>query len=190
MKRTGCISIILIALFINEPLLSDAHQEPVFDVSKQDIIFRRTTLIVRDIDTSLMLYREALGMKVIYDNILQSTDGTESRLIFLKTTDEYVGILGLWELDYGNPSSDRRKLPIERKAFVPQGNIHLFNTNDLETKWKRAIKVPGVEVYREPSYREYPSYDGSDVIKVNVSIIFDPDGNMIELNQLLTPIKK
>ena len=78
---------------------------------------------------------------------------------------------------------------IHSLAFVPQGNIHLFNTNDLDTKWKKVIEVPGVEVYREPTYREYPSYDGSDVIKVNVSIIYDPDGNMIELNQLLTPIK-
>ena len=92
-------------------------------------------------------------------------------------------------IDYGSPLSDRRNLPVERKAFVPQGNIHLFNTNDLDKKWKRVIEVPGVEVYREPTYREYPSYDGSDVIKVNVSIIYDPDGNMIELNQLLTPIK-
>ena len=80
-------------------------------------------------------------------------------------------------------------MPCGTKAFVPQGNIHLFNTNDLDKKWKRVIEVPGVEVYREPAYREYPSYDGSDVIKVNVSIIYDPDGNMIELNQLLTPIK-
>ena len=182
-------SIILITLLSFNPLAYGSGHEPVFDVSKQDIVFRRTTLIVRNIDTSLMLYEDALGMEVVYDNILESRDGSQSRLIFLKTTDEHVGILGLWELDYGNPSSERRTLPIERKAFVPQGNIHLFNTNDLDTKWKRVIEVPGVEVYREPTYREYPSYDGSDVIKVNVSIIYDPDGNMIELNQLLTPIK-
>ena len=189
MKLSGSIFTILIALFTNQALFSDTNLEPVFDVSKQDIVFRRTTLIVRNIDTSLMLYQDALGMEVVYDNILTSRDGSKSRLIFLKTKDEHVGILGLWELDYGSPSSDRINLPVERKAFVPQGNIHLFNTNDLDTKWERVIEVPGVEVYREPTYREYPSYDGSDVIKVNVSIIYDPDGNMIELNQLLTPIK-
>ena len=189
MKLVGSIFTILIVLFTNKAVFSHTNQEPVFDVSKQEIVFRRTTLIVRNIETSLKLYKDALGMEVVYDNILTSRDGSQSRLIFLKTKDEHVGILGLWELDYGSPSSDRRNLPIERKAFVPQGNIHLFNTNDLDKKWERVIDVPGVEVYREPTYREYPSYDGSDVIKVNVSIIYDPDGNMIELNQLLTPIK-
>jgi len=189
MKLVGSIFTILIVLFTNKAVFSDTNQEPVFDVSKQEIVFRRTTLIVRNIETSLKLYKDALGMEVVYDNILTSRDGSKSRLIFLKTKDEHVGILGLWELDYGSLSSDRRNLPVERKAFVPQGNIHLFNTNDLDTKWERVIEVPGVEIYREPTYREYPSYDGSDVIKVNVSIIYDPDGNMIELNQLLTPIK-
>ena len=189
MKLVGSIFTILIVLFTNKAVFSHTNQEPVFDVSKQEIVFRRTTLIVRNIETSLKLYKDALGMEVVYDNILTSRDGSQSRLIFLKTKDEHVGVLGLWELDYGSLSSDRRNLPVERKAFVPQGNIHLFNTNDLDKKWGRVIEVPGVEVYREPTYREYPSYDGSDVIKVNVSIIYDPDGNMIELNQLLTPIK-
>ena len=131
MKLSGSIFTILIALFTNQALFSDTNQEPVFDVSRQDIVFRRTTLIVRNIDTSLMLYQDALGMEVVYDNILTSRDGSKSRLIFLKTKDEHVGILGLWELDYGSPSSDRRNLPVERKAFVPQGNIHLFNTNEI-----------------------------------------------------------
>ena len=127
------VHLILITVLSFNPIAHGSEHEPVFDVSKQDIVFRRTTLIVRNIDTSLMLYEDALGMEVVYDNILESTDGSESRLIFLKTKDEHVGILGLWELDYGNPSSDRRELPIERKAFVPQGNIHLFNT-DYEQK--------------------------------------------------------
>lgn len=179
----------LIALFSLTSISVKSHDEPAFDISKQDIVFRRTTLIVRNIERSLMLYRDALGMKVVYDNILKSSNGDESRLIFLKTKDEHVGILGLWELDYGNASSERNKSPVERRAFVPQSNIHLFNTDNLESKWKKVITVPGVEVLREPTYREYPSYDGSDVIKVNVSIIYDPDGNMIELNQLLSPIK-
>ena len=69
-----------------------------------------------------------------------------------------------------------------------RSNILIFNTDDLDGKWKRVIQVPGIEILREPSYREYPSYDGSGIIKVNVSIIYDPDGNMVELNQLLSSI--
>ena len=64
MKLAGSIFTILIVLFTNKAVLSDTNQQPVFDVSKQEIVFRRTTLIVRNIETSLMLYKDALGMKV------------------------------------------------------------------------------------------------------------------------------
>ena len=97
MKLVGSIFTILIVLFTNKAVFSDTNQVPVFDVSKQEIVFRRTTLIVRNIETSLKLYKDALGMEVVYDNILTSRDGSQSRLIFLKTKDEHVGILGLWD---------------------------------------------------------------------------------------------
>jgi len=45
--------------------------------------------------------------------------------------------------------------------------------------------VDGVKVPGEPSLREYPSYAGDGVIKVMVSILQDPDGFTVELNQLL-----
>ena len=166
MKLVGSFFTILIVLFTNKAVFSDTNQEPVFDVSKQEIVFRRTTLIVRNIEASLKLYKDALGMEVVYDNILTSRDGSKSRLIFLKTKDEHVGILGLWELDYGSPLSDRRNLPVERKAFVPQGNIHLFNTNDLDKKWKRVIEVPGVEVYREPASVSYTHLTLPTILRV------------------------
>jgi catechol 2,3-dioxygenase-like lactoylglutathione lyase family enzyme len=184
-----CISIYaILATIIWAPTGSvETIEQPIFDVAKQDLLFRRTTIIVRDIEKSLMLYRDALGMEVIYDQILNAGDN-EQRLIFLKTKEEYVGILALYALDYGNPDSERNQTPILRRGFVPQSNILIFNTDDLDGKWKRVIQVPGIEILREPSYREYPSYDGSGIIKVNVSIIYDPDGNMVELNQLLSSI--
>ena len=48
--------------------------------------------------------------------------------------------------------------------------------------------MPGIEVIQEPTYTEYPSYDGSSVIKVSVSKLYDPDGNLVELNQILNTI--
>ena len=35
----------------------------------QDILFRRTTFIVSDINKSLFLYKNLLGMGKIYDNV-------------------------------------------------------------------------------------------------------------------------
>lgn len=40
---------------------------------------RRTTLLVRDLEASLALYRDAMGMEVSYDQIITSRDGTRDR---------------------------------------------------------------------------------------------------------------
>jgi hypothetical protein len=43
-------------------------------------------------------------------------------------------------------------------------------------------------VLDEPEITSYPSYDGSGVIRVRVSVIMDPDGFVLELNQLLSEL--
>ena len=45
---------------------------------------RRTTLVVRDIDRSLPLYRDALGLTVIYDQVIGGT----TRLVLLRANDD------------------------------------------------------------------------------------------------------
>ena len=46
----------------------------VVELARSDndsLVLRRQTLIVRDIDTSLALYRDAIGMTVIYDQVIR-----------------------------------------------------------------------------------------------------------------------
>ena len=67
------------------------------------IDLRRTTLVVRDIDDSLAFYRDALGLEVIYDNVIRTPRDAASdaeaerasRLVFLRANDDFVGIVGL-----------------------------------------------------------------------------------------------
>ncbi|MEM9054931.1 MAG: VOC family protein, partial [Pseudomonadota bacterium] len=82
---------------------ADAKVEAV-DTNPLDL--RRTTLVVKDIEKSLALYRDALGMTVEYDQELTSpglaprygADGqNRSRLVLLKANDSYIGMLGLWQ---------------------------------------------------------------------------------------------
>ena len=47
-----------------------ARAAPVPEAERIPVDIRRTTLVVRDIDKSLPLYRDALGLKVIYDEQL------------------------------------------------------------------------------------------------------------------------
>lgn len=167
-----------------------SHTLPVPEADRVDIDYRRTTLVVRNIENSLKLYRDVLGMKVIYDQMIRTpankpdseTDRIR-RLVFLRANDTYVGILGL--LEYHKPKKDQ---PLSRLAFEPGTSVQLFATTDLQEKFEAAQMVPGVEPIMPPRIIEYPSYDGSGTIPVRVSIISDPDGFVLEVNQPLVDL--
>lgn len=166
---------------------------PVAEDERVPLDLRRTTLVVRDIDASLAFYRDALGMEVIYDQRIRTprdADSDEaadraSRLVFLRANDDYVGILGL--LQYVKPP----KVPANQGAtpFTPGSVVLLFNAEDLDSTFDKARNVLGVRVLAEPRKTQYPSYDGAGVIRVMVSVLIDPDGFVVELNQLLTDIR-
>jgi len=155
--------------------------------ANEPLVLRRQTLIVRDIDKSLALYRDAIGMKVIYDQIIRR-DGSEIRLVFLKATDSYIGVLGL--VDYQNHDGQHpdHSKPIRREGFTPGNSIVLFNTTELESRWDKISKTAGVSVIFPPRYREYPNYGGDGVIRVTSSSFYDPDGFIVEFNQPMDKI--
>lgn len=174
-------------------LASVGTAAPVADEDRVPIDFRRTTLVVRDIDASLALYRDALGMEVIYDQRIRTPRDAETdaaadralRLVFLRANDDFVGIVGL--LQYVKPP----KTPANQGAtpFTPGSIVLLFNAENLDESFERARDVLGVRVLAEPRETEYPSYDGTGRIRVRVSVLIDPDGFVVELNQLLTDIR-
>ena len=45
--------------------------------------------------------------------------------------------------------------------------------------------VPGSRVLNEPTMTRYPSHDGTGTISVNVSVLTDPDGFVVERNPLM-----
>lgn len=163
---------------------------PVADADRVDIDLRRTTLIVADMDRSLSFYRDALGMVVIYDNMIRTPRTAQSdaeaevsrRLVFLRANDDFVGIVGL--LEYTKPRSPVREP--EPEDFSTGSAVLLFNTTNLEQRFAAAAAVPGAQVLNEPTDVTYPSYGGGADIDVRVSILRDPDGFLVELNQLLS----
>ena len=147
---------------------------------------RRTTLVVRDIDRSLPLYRDALGMTVIYDQLIGGTDADGKptpptvRLVLLRANDDFIGVLGL--MQRLNPS-EAPPPPVFRKA-QPGGLILVFNVRDLESRFARIASAPNVKVSEAPTPIEYPA-PGGGVIPVLFSAVWDADGNFIELNRIL-----
>ena len=151
------------------------------------INLRRTTLVVRDVDASLSLYRDALGFDVVYDQELTSpgldtrhgADGqNRSRLVLTQTNSDQMGMIGLWQ--FLDPT-EKDAAPVAPADFTPGKVVLLFHTTDLDARFAAAAAVPGVTVISEPRERRYPSPAGD--IVVMVSMLVDPDGYTVELNQ-------
>jgi catechol 2,3-dioxygenase-like lactoylglutathione lyase family enzyme len=165
-----------------------AHAAPVPDAERIPVDVRRTTLVVRDIDKSLPLYRDALGLKVIYDEKIgggTDKDGKPTppsvRLVLLRANDDFVGVLGL--MQRLNPAT-KPPPPVFQKAQAGQV-ILVINVADLDTRFARVKATHGVTVAEEPSPIEYPAPGGKGKIPVLFSAVWDPDGNFIELNKIL-----
>ncbi len=166
---------------------------PVPEAERVDIDLRRTTLVVRDIDQSLAFYRDALGLKVIYDREIftprdaKNIAAAESalRLVFLQANDDYIGVIGL--LQYAKPAKQSAHQGAE--PFSVGSIVLVFNTDNLESRFQAARNTLGVKVLDEPSETQYPDYQGKGMIKVKVSVLIDPDGYVVELNQLLSELK-
>ena len=187
---SGCV------IIESDKIAREIERDVVVEVEEADPILenpldlRRTTLIVRDIEKSLALYRDALGMTVEYDQKLTSpglstrygADGqNRSRLVLLKANDSFIGMLGLWQfLD----QTDQDLAEPDPADFTPGEIVLLFNSNTLDVTFPAAAAAPGVSIIGEPKERRYPSPAGD--IVVMVSMLTDNDGHTIELNQIIS----
>ena len=179
---------LLVPSVILATLVASAGAEPVPAYQRTPVDVRRTTLIVRDLERSLAFYRDALGLKVVYDQVLRRPAPANNpeageravRMALLRANDDFVGIIGL--LEYQNP---RLPEPPNGPRRPGIGDVMMvFNTNDLTRRFENARTTPGVTVASEPALLEYPGPDGN-TIPVMVSSLWDPDGYFIELNQIL-----
>ncbi len=180
--RTGLIAVLAAWLAAGAALA-----DPVPDDQRVPIDLRRTTLVVQDIERSLEFYRDALGMAVIYDNLILSPGDASleeaeraSRLVLLRANDDFIGVVGL--LQYFKPLKET--VDLTGTSFLEGTAVLLFNVEDLTGTFARASNVEGVVVIDEPTPVSYPSYDGESTIDVIVSTVQDPDGFTVEINQL------
>ena len=192
LKLTGLLLPLLIPLGLSSPALAGHHEkeevsDPLAASAEFPLTMRRTTLTVRDIEASLALYRDGLGMEVIYDEEINRPHFSEDReqrlrLIFLKASHDYVGVIGLIDYQYGYPDHPAHTKPVRREGFTPGNAVLLFNTDSLEDKWPIIETAPGVEIISKPKLTEYPGCGGVGRIRVMVSKFCDADGYILEVN--------
>jgi len=182
------IATVVLALAAGLASHPPAAAAPVPEDERIPVDVRRTTLIVRDIERSLPFWRDALGLTVVYDEVIERPGRTEDppgskrsmRLVLLRANDTFVGVVGL--LEYTSPRRPEPGVGEDRPGIGDF--IMVVNASDLDARWQRLTTVPGVKVLSEPSRVEYPA-PGGGVIPVMVSMVRDPDGYFIELNQIL-----
>ena len=196
LKLTGLVVTLLIPLGLSSPTLAGHHEkeqasDPIAAAAEFPLLLRRTTLIVRDIEASLKLYRDGLGMEVIYDQEINRPHSSEDReqrlrLIFLKASHDYVGVIGLIDYEYGYPDHPAHTKPVRHEGFTPGNAVLIFNTDGLEERWPNIENAPGVEIISKPKLTSYPGYGGKGTIRVLVSKFYDADGYILEVNQILS----
>ena len=167
-KLSTCMKVIIIFTTL---FAASLMAKPVPEDQRVPVDVRRTTFVVKDADASLALYRDALGMKVIYDQVLEGGDFRQPesykkrRLVLLRANDDFIGVLGL--LQYMAPlkpeHQDRFDVP------VPGDPIVVINAENLEQVWAKVITVPGLEVLDAPEKEtariEFPRQPNGENVK-------------------------
>ena len=111
--RLAAFCLVAVAAAVAAAAATPAQAQPVPAAERIPVDIRRTTFVVRDIDKSLALYRDALGLKLIYDQLIGGgvdKDGKARapsvRLVLLRANDIFIGNLGLMQRLQASPAPE------------------------------------------------------------------------------------
>jgi len=101
--------------------------------------------------------------------------------VLLNGNDPFIGWIGLMEwLDPKLPDPG----PYPKRMGIG-GHVIVVNTDDVDARCAAAARVPNTTVTAQPRLQTYPGRNGGPDIRVRGCNIFDPDGTLVEINQLL-----
>ena len=152
-----------------------------------ETIVKRTTLIVRDMQTAQRWYEYVMGMDVWMDTqvtlsgtgMAAGKEGDVTHLVILKCQDPQIGMIGLLQwIDPPMPAPD------EIPTSVTYGNpTFVVSSDDVETMHARAVEL-GTHIHNAPREWSIRGQNGRMKHFLGLSL-FDPDGYFYEVNQLL-----
>ncbi|MEM6626773.1 MAG: hypothetical protein AAF719_08725 [Pseudomonadota bacterium] len=191
MKHPACLAALAVAACTTTP--ADSGQattaNPIDVAGEFPTEVRRTTMVVRSVEDSLVFYRDALGLEVNYDTILpvnsvafsKGQPGRTMRLVLLNGADPWIGWIGLMEyIDPPLPSE-----PIRPTELEVGSHIFVMSVKDADAQCAKAAAAPGARLAQEAGIAEYPGREGGPPIRVKGCQVWDADGMLVELNQRL-----
>ena len=149
----------------------------------------RATIFVRDLDKSLQLYRDLLGLEIRVEaltegdriNEIMGTKGYALRAVILQSGESLVGNIGIYEII----GDDRRTLPppSDRLDTVTGDVAVVFATNDIDgiTKQLRAAGYPIIS----PPMVLYPRENAE--VQDREMLFRDRDGVLVNLVEFGVP---
>jgi catechol 2,3-dioxygenase-like lactoylglutathione lyase family enzyme len=149
----------------------------------------RATLFVRDLDESLKLYRDILGLKTRVAtrvegeriNRIMGTRGHALKAVILQSADTIVGNIGIYQLE----GDDRSALPApsKRTDTVTGDFAVVFITNDIDGLTKK-VAAAGYTIIAPPMVL-FPR-EGAEV-QTREMMFRDHDGMLVNLIELGKP---
>ena len=150
-------------------------------------VIKRTTLLVRNMETARRWYEQVLEMSAYYDDevvlsgvgMAAGKEGDRTHLVILRAEDPEIGMIGL--LQWVDPVWEAPEISYE----VGYGNpVFVAAVDDAEEAYEKA-KAAGCKIRGALSEATYPAAKGGTVTVRSVGV-FDPDGHFFELNQTLS----
>jgi catechol 2,3-dioxygenase-like lactoylglutathione lyase family enzyme len=146
---------------------------------------RRVSIIVTNLDRSLHLYRDTLGLTVTWETVVKASDRDHAvfkllgispvniRATFLESEDSAASMIGLIEIADPNIHAAPLGTPGKRRGEVSL----IFNTTKIHELYHTLIEG-GFEIVSPPTLNELPAYPASLEMTLR-----DPDGVSINLIQ-------
>lgn len=146
-------------------------------------VLRRATILTHDLDASVAFY-EALGFAQWYIGepgtvsaeglpVSGVAEGDPSRFVIMRGKDPYLGMIGL--LQYGKP-----RTPPEPGTLRHGDTVLMIETTDVAAR-AAALTAAGYKVHREVETSHIESVSAE--WDASFFFVFDPDGNLVELNE-------
>lgn len=175
-----------LALGVLLPFIASAQEVPEgYSVSSMT----RATIFVRDLDESLRLYRDLLGLKTRVDTVVEGPRineimGTQDyglKAVILQASDSLIGNIGIYEII----GDDRSPLPepSSRVDTVTGDFAVVFITNDIDGITEKVIAA-GYPLVSPPMVL-FPNPEAE--VQTREMMFRDHEGVLVNLIELGTP---